>query len=92
MQGIMSNFAETYNEISVSGNGVHIFAKGSIHKNINNQADHFEMHKSNKCIAMTGDIIGTCTEVQNEQYKLNFTMKNMPLKKRLESKFSTIKI
>lgn len=92
MQGIMSNFAETYNEISVSGNGVHIFAKGSTHKNINNQADHFEMYKSNKCIAMTGDIIGTCTEVQNEQYKLNFTMKNMPLKKRLESKFSTIKI
>ena len=82
VQDIISDFGETYKEISVSGNGVHLFAKGIIHKNINNQTDHFEMYKSNKCIAMTGDVIGTCTEVKNEQYKLNITMKNMLLKKR----------
>ena len=67
VQDIMSNFAETYKEISVSGNGIHIFVKGRIHNNINNQTDRFEMYKSNKCIAMTGDVIGTCTEVKNQQ-------------------------
>ncbi|GKH59992.1 hypothetical protein CE91St25_03280 [Campylobacter ureolyticus] len=65
VRDIISDFGETYKEISVLGNGVHIFAKGRIHKNINNQADCSEMYKSNKCIAMTGDVIGTCTEVQN---------------------------
>lgn len=69
-RAIISDFAETYKEISVSGNGVHIFAKGNIPKNLNNQDDLFEMYKSNKCIAMTGNVIGTCTEIKEEQYKL----------------------
>lgn len=80
VRDIISDFGETYNEISVSGNGVHIFAKGRIHKNINNQADLFEMYKSNKCIAMTGDVIGTCTEVKNEQYKLNLYYEKYAIK------------
>lgn len=80
MRDIISDFGETYKEISVSGNGVHIFAKGRIHKNINNQADRFEMYKSNKYIAMTGDVIGTCTEVQNEQYKLNLYYEKYAIK------------
>lgn len=80
VQDIISDFGETYKEISVSGNGVHIFAKGRIHKNINNQADRFEMYKSNKCIAMTGDVIGNCTEVKNEQYKLNLYYEKYAIK------------
>ena len=80
VRDIISDFGETYKEISVSGNGVHIFAKGRIHKNINNQADRFEMYKSNKCIAMTGDVIGTCTEVKNEQYKLNLYYEKYAIK------------
>ena len=80
MQDIMSDFVETYKEISVSGNGIHIFVKGRIHKNINNQTDRFEMYKSNKCIAMTGDVIGTCTEVKNEQYKLNLYYEKYAIK------------
>ena len=80
MQDIISDFGETYKEISVSGNGVYIFAKGRIHRNINNQADRFEMYKSNKCIAMTGDVIGTCTEVKNEQYKLNLYYEKYAIK------------
>lgn len=80
VRDIISDFGETYNEISVLGNGVHIFAKGRIHRNINNQADRFEMYKSNKCIAMTGDVIGTCTEVKNEQYKLNLYYEKYAIK------------
>ncbi|HEL1259079.1 TPA: DNA primase, partial [Streptococcus equi subsp. zooepidemicus] len=58
VKNILNDFSDTYSEISISENGVHIFAKGSIAKNINNQIDRFEMYKSNKCIAMTGNVIG----------------------------------
>lgn len=91
MQDIMSDFGETYKEISVSGNGVHIFSKGRIHKNINNQADRFEMYKSNKCIAMTGDVIGNCAEVQNEQYKLNLYYEKYALKETIRERISYYK-
>ncbi|KIS07774.1 conjugative transposon DNA recombination protein [Streptococcus equi subsp. zooepidemicus Sz16] len=91
VQDIISDFGETYKEISVSGNGVHIFAKGKIHKNINNQIDHFEMYKSNKCIAMTGDVIGTCTEIQNEQYKLNLYYEKYALKETIIERISYYK-
>lgn len=91
MKDIITDFGETYKEISVSGNGVHIFAKGRIHKNINNQADRFEMYKSNKCIAMTSDVIGTCTEVQNEQYKLNLYYEKYALKETIRERISYYK-
>lgn len=91
VQDIISDFGETYKEISVSGNGVHIFAKGRIHKNINNQAYHFEMYKSNKCIAMTGDVIGTCTEVKNEQYKLNLYYEKYAIKETIRERISYYK-
>ncbi|WP_197050059.1 hypothetical protein [Campylobacter sputorum] len=77
MQDIMSDFAETYNEISVSGNGIHIFVKRRIHKNINNQNDRFKMYKSNKCIAIICDVIETYTEIVDKQYRLNVYYKNM---------------
>lgn len=88
VQDIISDFGETYKEISVSGNGVHIIAKGKIHKNINNQIDHFEMYKSNKCIDMTGDVIGTCTEIQNEQYKLNLYYEKYALKEMIREQIN----
>ena len=91
VQDIISDFGETYKEISVSGNGVHIFAKGRIHKNVNNQADHFEMYKSNKCIAMTGDVIGTCTEIKNEQYKLNLYYEKYAIKETIRERISYYK-
>ena len=91
VQDIISDFGETYKEISVSGNGVHIFAKGRIHKNINNQADRFEMYKSNKCIAMTGDVIGACTEVKNEQYKLNLYYEKYAIKKTIQEQIAYYK-
>ena len=36
--------------------GIHIFAKGEIEKNFNNQLEKVEMYQENRCIAMTGDI------------------------------------
>ncbi|MGP1434957.1 MAG: DNA primase [Catonella sp.] len=90
-RAIISDFAETYKEISVSGNGIHIFVKGRIHKNINNQTDRFEMYKSNKCIAMTGDVIGACIEVQNEQYKLNLYYEKYALKETIRERISYYK-
>lgn len=91
VKDIISDFGETYKEISVSGSGVHIFAKGKIHKNINNQIDHFEMYKSNKCIAMTGNVIGTCTEIQNEQYKLNLYYEKYALKETIKERIDYYK-
>lgn len=91
VKDIISDFGETYKEISVSGRGVHIFAKGKIHKNINNQIDHFEMYKSNKCIAMTVNVIGTCTEIQNEQYKLNLYYEKYALKETIKERIDYYK-
>ena len=91
VQDIISDFGETHKEISVSGNGVHIFVKGRIHKNINNQTNHFEIYKSNKCIAMTGDVIGTCTEIQNEQYKLNLYYEKYAIKETIREQIAYYK-
>ena len=52
----LDDFSDTYKEISQSGKGIHIFAKGKIKKNFNNQIDKVEMYQENRCIAMTGDI------------------------------------
>jgi len=88
VQDIISDFGETYKEISVSGNGVHIFTKGRIHKNINNQADRFEIYNSNKCIAMTGNVIGTCTEIKEEQYKLSIHYERYAIRKSIGEQIS----
>ena len=52
----LDDFSDTYKEISQSGKGIHIFAKGKIKKNFNNQIDKVEIYQENRCIAMTGDI------------------------------------
>ena len=51
------NFQDTYIEISQSGKGLHIFAKGEIADNFNNQIEKVEMYQNNRCIAMTGNSI-----------------------------------
>ena len=50
----INDFNGTYVEISQSGMGIHIFAKGEIEKNFNNQLEKVEMYQENRCIAMTG--------------------------------------
>ena len=49
------DFSDTYIEISQSGKGIHIFAKGKIEDNFNNQISKVEMYQLNRCIAMTGN-------------------------------------
>lgn len=88
VKDIVSDFGETYKEISISENGLYIFAKGSIPKNINNQIDHFEMYKSNKCIAMTGNVIGDCKEIQDNYYKLNIYYKKYAIKETIRERIS----
>ena len=53
----LNDFNDTYREVSQSGRGVHIFAKGVIAKNFNNQIEKVEMYQENRCIAMTGNIL-----------------------------------
>ena len=91
MKDIVSDFVETYKETSISENGLHIFAKGSIPKNINNQIDHFEMYKSNKCIAMTGNVVGDCKEIQDNYYKLNIYYKKYALKETIREQIAYYK-
>ena len=52
----INDFNGTYVEISQSEMGIHIFAKGEIEKNFNNQLEKVEMYQENRCIAMTGNI------------------------------------
>ena len=91
VKNILNDFSDTYSEISISENGVHIFAKGSIAKNINNQIGRFEMYKSNKCIAMTGNVIGDCKEIVDKQYKLNVYYKKYVLKETIREQIAYYK-
>ncbi|QEJ96147.1 DNA primase [Treponema phagedenis] len=56
LQMFQVEFRDTYKEISQSGKGVHIFVRGQIEKNFNNQIEKVEMYQANRCIAMTGNI------------------------------------
>lgn len=91
VKNILNDFSDTYSEISVSENGVHIFVKGSVAKNINNQIDRFEMYKSNKCIAMTGNAIGDCREILDKQYMLNIYYKKYSLKETIREQIAYYK-
>ena len=72
-----TDFNDTYKEISQSVNGVHIFVKGQIEKNFNNQIEKVEMYQENRCIAMTGNI-----------YKLNdFVAEKVLLKQKELDKY-----
>ena len=53
---IVESFAGTYMELSQSGKGIHIFAKGTIPKNLNLSSRGIEIYKNNRYIALTGNI------------------------------------
>lgn len=73
----INDFNGTYVEISQSGMGIHIFVKGEIEKNFNNQLEKVEMYQENRCIAMTGNI-----------YKLNdFVAEKVLLKQKELDKY-----
>ncbi len=73
-KNILNDFKDTYQEASYSNNGIHIFAKGTITKNINNQIEKVELYSENKAIAMTGniDILGhEVTEIIDLQEQID---------------------
>ena len=53
---IIKDFSGTYMEISQSGQGIHIFAKGSLENNLNLSSKGIEIYKNNRYIALTGDM------------------------------------
>ena len=66
------DFQGTYIETSQSGKGLHIFVKGEIDKNFNNQIEKVEMYQENRCIAMTGNSIdGTLNNIIDKQSEIN---------------------
>lgn len=59
-------------EISQSGKGLHIFAKGEITDNFNNQIEKVEMYQNNRCIAMTGNsVAGTLNNIIDKQKEID---------------------
>lgn len=70
------DFHDTYIETSQSGKGLHIFAKGEIADNFNNQIEKVEMYQNNRCIAMTGNsVVGTSNNIVDE-WKLEASVKS----------------
>ena len=66
------DFHDTYIEISQSGKGLHIFAKGEIADNFNNQIEKVEMYQNNRCIAMTGNSIdGISNNIIDKQSEID---------------------
>lgn len=71
-KALVDDFSETYIEISQSGKGLHIFAKGEIADNFNNQIEKVEMYQNNRCIAMTGNSIdGTSNNIIDKQSEID---------------------
>ena len=91
----LNDFHDTYREVSQSGRGIHIFTKGVIAKNFNNQIEKVEMYQENRCIAMTGNIqrfgsmtvMGMCLSERSSQNKrswintINYLLRKTILKK-----------
>lgn len=55
-KAIVETFTGSYMELSQSKQGVHIFCKGQVPGNLNNQLNGVEIYQENHCIAMTGDV------------------------------------
>ena len=87
-KALVDDFSETYIEISQSGKGLHIFAKGEIADNFNNQIEKVEMYQNNRCIAMTGNSIdGISNNIIDNQSEIDrYSMSVLRLKRALESK------
>lgn len=66
-EDILSCFPNTYAEISQSGEGIHIFALGSIPRDFKNSRTGVEMYSSGRYCAFTGNAMQPCeiTEAQS---------------------------
>jgi len=55
-ESIVEAFTGTYMELSQSGQGIHIFCKGNLLDNVIKPSEGIEIYKSNRYIALTGDV------------------------------------
>ena len=53
---IIKEFSGTYMEISQSGKGLHIFARGNLENNLNLSSNGIEIYKNNRHIVLTGNV------------------------------------
>lgn len=53
---VVKDFLGSHMEISQSGKGLHIFARGNLENNLNLSSKGIEIYKSNRYIALTGDV------------------------------------
>jgi primase-polymerase (primpol)-like protein len=88
---VVESFAGTYMEISQSGRGIHIFAKGAIPNNLNLSSRGIEIYKKNRYIALTGNIgDGSLFPRSNKLLEKKDELKRL-YKKWTQEKTSTLK-
>lgn len=88
---VVESFAGTYMEISQSGRGIHIFAKGAIPNNLNLSSRGIEIYKKNRYIALTGNIgDGSLFPRSNKLLEKEDELKRL-YKKWTQEKTSTLK-
>lgn len=67
-QNITGAFSNTYMELSQSGSGIHIFAKGNIERAV--KKPQIELYDSGRYVAFTGNSINCC-QITNKQKEIN---------------------
>lgn len=74
-QKLMREYSDTYTELSVSGNGVHIFGKGKIPSGYmsKNSNDGIELYSRDRFISMTGNCLSKTRELADCTEKLKST-------------------
>jgi primase-polymerase (primpol)-like protein len=88
---IIKDFSGSYMEISQSGQGIHIFAKGSLENNLNLSSKGIEIYKDNRYIALTGDVgEGKFFPISNKLLDKDLEIKRL-YEKWTQEKPSTIK-
>jgi primase-polymerase (primpol)-like protein len=53
---LVKDFVGSYMEISQSGKGLHIFAKGNLENNLNLSSNGIEIYINNRHIVLTGNV------------------------------------
>lgn len=90
-EDIVKDFAGTYMEVSQSGGGIHIFARGSLENNLNLSSKGIEIYKNNRYIALTGDVgEGKFFPVSHKLLNKDLEIERL-YKKWTQEKLSTIK-
>ena len=88
---VVKDFVGSHMEISQSGKGLHIFARGNLENNLNLSSKGIEIYKNNRYIALTGDMgNGLIFPVSNKLLERDLEIERL-YKKWTQEKPSTIK-